>query len=139
MDEDEGRYLYEKGYASWEQIDEARKWQQTTRGELAEILMSLGVCPRDVYEAKAMRMQVPFVDLTVYRPDSSAIDAVPEHVAKRHNVLPIKRDGNTLYVAMADLNNLIANDAIRLVSGCTVRGVLAVPAEIAAAIDRLYS
>lgn len=133
-----GDYMIEKGYASPEQIEEARKAQQSTRGDLAKILIDLGLNPRDVYEAKAAELQQPFVDLTVYKPDPSAINVVPEHVAKRHNVLPIKKDGNTLYVAMGDTNNITAGDDIRLVSRCQVRGVLAVPEHIEDAISRLY-
>ena len=133
-----GEYMVEKGYASPAQIEEARKAQQSTKGDLAKILIDLGLNPRDVYESKAQEMQVPFVDLTVYKPDQSALNVVPEHVAKRHNVLPIKKDGTTLYVAMSDLNNITANDDIRLVSRCVVRGVLAVPEHIEDSISRLY-
>ncbi len=133
-----GDYMVEKGYASPEQIEEGRKAQQSTKGDLAKILIDQGLNPRDVYESKAQEMQVPFVDLTVFKPDQSAINVVPEHVAKRHNVLPIKKDGSTLYVAMSDMNNITANDDIRLVSRCVVRGVLAVPEHIEDSISRLY-
>src|SRR5947209_8366178 len=133
-----GDYMIEKGYASPAQIEEAKKAQQSTKADLAKILIDLGLNPRDVYESRAQEMQVPFVDLTVYKPDPSAINVVPEHVAKRHNILPIKKDGTTLYVAMSDLNNIQANDDIRLVSRCVVRGVLAVPEHIEDSISRLY-
>jgi type IV pilus assembly protein PilB len=130
--------MLEKGYISANQLDEARKAQQSTRGDLAKIMVDLGVDPRFVYEAKAQEMGVPFVDLSVYKPDPSAINVVPEHIAKRHNVVPVKKDGNTLYVAMADTNNLTAADDLRLVSRCQVRGVLAVPEHIEDTISRLY-
>ncbi len=133
-----GDYMVEKGYASSIEIEEARKAQATTKGDLAKILVDLGLNPKHVYEAKAQEMGVPFVDLTVYKPDASAINLVPQHVAKRHNVLPVKKDGNILYVAMADPNNITASDDLRLVSRCSVRGVLASPDEIEQAIGRLY-
>lgn len=133
-----GDYMLEKGYISPEQLEEARKAQQSTRGDLAKIMVDMGINPRDVYEARAQEMGVPFVDLSVYKPDPSAINVVPEHVAKRHNVIPVKKDGNVLYVAMADTNNLTAADDLRLVSRCQVRGVLAVPEHIEEAISRLY-
>src|SRR5204862_7593040 len=98
----------------------------------------LGLNPRDVYEAKAQEMGVPFVDLSVYKPATEAINVVPEHVAKRHNVLPVRKDNTILYVAMADTNNLNAADDLRLVSRCTVRGVLAVPEHIEDSISRYY-
>ena len=131
-------YMAEKGYASREQIEDARDVQRSTRCDLVTALIALGLNPRDVYESMAQELQVPFVDLTVYKPDQSALNMVPYDIVVRHNVLPIKKDGATLYVAMADLNNITANDDIRLVSRCVVRGVLAVPEHIEDSISRLY-
>jgi len=122
-----GDYMIDKGYASPTEIEEARKAQSTTKGDLAKILVDLGLNPKHVYESKAQEMGVPFVDLSVFKPEVSAINIVPQHVAKRHNVLPVKKDGNILWVAMADPNNITASDDLRLVSRCSVRGVLASP------------
>jgi len=133
-----GDYMIDKGYASPTEIEEARKAQSTTKGDLAKILVDLGLNPKHVYESKAQEMGVPFVDLSVFKPEVSAINIVPQHVAKRHNVLPVKKDGNILWVAMADPNNITASDDLRLVSRCSVRGVLASPDEIEQAISRLY-
>lgn len=133
-----GDYLVEKGYASAQEVEDAKKAQQSTKGDLAKILVDLGLNPTHVYEAKAAELGQPFVDLTIYKPDASALNVVPEHVAKRHNVLPVKKDGSILYVAMGDTNNITAADDLRLVSRCTVRGVLAVPDHITDAIARLY-
>ncbi|HZT43017.1 MAG TPA: ATPase, T2SS/T4P/T4SS family [Chthonomonadaceae bacterium] len=133
-----GDYMVEKGYVSPQQIEEARKAQQSTRGDLAKILVDMGVNPRDVYESKAQELGVPFVDLQAYKPDASALNVVPEHIAKRYNVLPVKKDGNKLWVAMGDTNNLNAADDLRLVSRCHVYGVLAVPEHIEEAISKNY-
>src|SRR5580700_9120766 len=133
-----GDYMIEKGYATATEIDEAKKAQSTTKGDLAKILVDLGLSAKHVYESRAQEMGVPFVDLAVFKPDPSAINLVPAHVAKRHNVLPVKKDGNILYVAMADPNNITASDDLRLVSRCSVRGVLAAPDEIEDAIGRMY-
>ena len=133
-----GDYMVEKNYIGREQLEEARKAQQSTRGDLAKIMIDMGINARDVYEAKAQEMGLPFVDLSVYKPDASAINVVPEHVAKRLNVLPVRKDGNTLFVAMTDTNNITANDDLRLVSRCVIRPVIAVPSQIEDAISRLY-
>ncbi len=130
--------MLDKRYASPEQLAQARETQRVGAGDLARILIEMGLNPRDVYEAKAQEMQVPFVDLTVFKPDQSAIDAVPYYLANKHNILPIKKDGATLYVAMSDLYNTAANEELRLASGCRVRGVLAVPEHIAQSIAHLY-
>jgi type IV pilus assembly protein PilB len=130
--------MLEKGYASATQIEEARKAQQSTRGDLAKIMIEMGINARDVYESKAQETGVPFVDLTVYKPDASALNVVKAEVAKKYNVLPVKKQDNILFVAMGDTNNLQAQDTLRLVSRCQVRPVLAVPEHIEDAIGRLY-
>ena len=132
-------YMLEKGYASREQIEDARDVQRSTRCDLVTAVIALGLNPRDVYESKAQELHVPFVDLTVYKPDQSALDVVPYDIVVRYNVLPIKKDGATLYVAMADLTNITANDDLRLASKCRIRGVLAVPEAITASIERMYN
>ena len=66
----------------------------------------MGVDGRKVYEAKAQELGVPFADLSKFKPEPSAINVVPEHVAKRHTVLPLKKDGTMLWVAMSDPGKL---------------------------------
>ena len=131
-------YMLEKQYATETQLEEARKAQQSTKGDLAKILVEMGVDGRKVYEAKAQEMGVPFADLSKFKPEPSAISVVPEHVAKRHTVLPLKKDGTMLWVAMGDPGNLQASDDLRLVSRCTIKPVLAPPADIEDAIGRNY-
>ena len=134
-----GDYMVEKGYLNSTQLEEARKSQQNTRGDLAKILVNSGIDAKFVYEAKAQELGLPFVDLSVYKPDPSALNVIPAHIAKRHSVVPVKKDGNMLYVAMSDPNNITAQDDLRLVSRCTIRGVMAVPAHIEDALSRLYA
>jgi ornithine carbamoyltransferase len=132
-------YLFEKGYASAEQMEQAKEAQKSSNEDLIKILLEIGLNPLHVYEARAHRLGQPFIDVTVYRPDPDALGAVPVEVATRLNVLPVKIDGKILYVAMSDTNDMVAADELRLVSNCTVRGVHAVPAHITDAILRNYA
>ncbi len=133
-----GDYMLEKQYLTQTQLDEARKAQQSTRGDLAKILVEMGIDGRKVYEAKAQEMGVQYANLAIFKPEPSAINVVPEHVAKRHNVMPLKKQDNILFVAMADPGNLQASDDLRLVSRCTIRPVMAPPADIEETIGRSY-
>ncbi len=133
-----GDYMLEKQYIAPNELEDALKTHRAAGGDLAKVLIDLGLNPVHVFEAKAQEAGLPFVDLTKYQVDSNAVSAVPEHIAKRYNVLPIKKDGTTLYVAMSDTNNLQALDDLRLVSRCTIRGVLAVPDQIEDSIGHLY-
>jgi type IV pilus assembly protein PilB len=104
-----------------------------------EVYEAMAQNPRDVYEAIAGERGVPFVDLSVYKPEPSAVYVVPEHVARANNCLPLKKDHNVLFVAMADIDNRQAQDTLRLVSHCRIRPVLAAPEPLRVAIERAYS
>jgi len=136
-----GEYLVQEGYITREQLQQAQEAAKASRTDLARVLVEQGFASeRDVYRAKAQEMGVGFVDLSRYAPEPAAVNVVPEHIAKRHNVIPVKKDTatNTLHVAMADLNNPYAADDLRLVSRCNIRGVLAAPSDIEDAIARVY-
>jgi len=136
-----GEYLVEKKFISIDQLKQAQDMQKQSRGDLGKILIELGFATeRDVTEGKAHELGLQFVDLTRFTPEPSAVNVVPENIAKRYNVIPIRKDSatNTLYVAMGDVNNPYAADDLRMVSRCTVRAVLASPSAIEDAISRAY-
>lgn len=133
-----GDYMVEKGYLSPQELDNAKKTQQNTKGDLAKILVDMGINPVHIYEAKAAETSKSFVDLGVYKPEQTAVNVVPVNIAKRFTALPIKKEGNILYVAMSNPDDLQALDSLRLVSRCTIRGILAVPDHIEDFINRLY-
>jgi type IV pilus assembly protein PilB len=136
-----GEYLVDKGYITAEQLKQAQEMQKQSGTPLARLLVEAGFASeRDVTEARAQEMGLPFVDLNKFAPEASAINVVPEHIAKRHNVIPVKKDSatNTLIVAMADTSNPYAADDLRVVSRCTIRTALAAPSAIEDAIARAY-
>ncbi len=134
-----GEYLLEKGLITQEQLEDARKVQESTGKELVQILIDQAiVSERDAYEAKAFELGMPFVDLDRVQPEPSALNVVKEHIAKRYNVIPVKKDGNILYLAMADPNNVMAIDDVRVNSRCVVRQVIAAPGAIEDAIRKAY-
>ncbi len=134
-----GEYMVEKNYISADQFQQAQDMQKQSRTEIGKLLIEMGFAnERDVTEARAQELGLPFVDLTRHAPEPAAVNVVPENIAKRHNVIPVKKDANTLFVAMADVNNPYAADDLRMVSKCTIRPVLAAPGAIEDAISRIY-
>ena len=134
------QFLVQKGYLKQEQFEEAQKVQQQTKNpDLGKVLVELGmVGEREVLQAKAQEMGIAFADLDRVSIESSAINALPERVAKNHSVVPVKKQDNVLYVAMHNTNNLQAIDDIAMASGCRVIPVLAVPGAIEDALKKYY-
>ncbi|MFQ3586131.1 MAG: ATPase, T2SS/T4P/T4SS family [Fimbriimonadaceae bacterium] len=133
-------YLLKKGYLKQEQLAEAKKVQEQTKEvDLGKVLVQLGmVGEREVLEGKAQEMGYAFANLDNITIDSSAINVVPERIAKNHGVIPVRKDGTTLWLAMSNVNNIQAQDDVRMVSGCRVIPVMAVPGAIEDALKKYY-
>ncbi|GMU30979.1 MAG: pilus biosynthesis protein TapB [Chthonomonadaceae bacterium] len=134
-------FLLEKGYITSAQLDEAKKvQQQTSEPDLGKVLVTLGmVGERAVLEGKAAESGYPFVDLDNVQIESNAINVVPERIVKLHSAIPVRKEGNNLWVAMANISDLRAQDDITMASGCRVHPVMAVPGAIEDAIKKYYS
>ncbi|MCH8979131.1 MAG: Flp pilus assembly complex ATPase component TadA [Armatimonadetes bacterium] len=133
-------YLLEKGYVTKEQLDEALKIQkQTNNPDLGRVLIDLGyVGEREVLEAQAQEAGHQYVDLDNLKVDSSAVNVVPERIVKLHSVMPIRKDGTTIWLAMSNPSDIPALDDVRLASGCFVKPAVALPGAIEDAIKKHY-
>ena len=132
-------FLLQKGFLKKEQADEAIKVSQQTNASLEKTIVQLGFCgEREVLQAKAQEAGLGFADLDRMTIDSSALNVVPERIVKNHNAIPVRKDGQSLWIAMSNPNNLAAIDDFRSASGCRVIPVLAVPGAIDDAIRKNY-
>jgi type IV pilus assembly protein PilB len=137
---DIGDLLIEAQVITPDQLNEAKEVQKTAPGDLGQIILDLGFANlKQVMQARARLMNIQFVDLTTQKLDPTAVAAVPEHVVKRHNVIPVFKNGNRLMVAMSDTQNIKAMDDLRVVTrGLQIVPALALPDAIAEAIERNY-
>jgi type IV pilus assembly protein PilB len=134
------QYLLEKGYVKKEQIDEAEKVRSQSKStDIGRVLVDLGfVVEREMLEPKAPEDGFAFVDLDRYQIDSGAVNMVPERIARNHSVMPVRKEGNVLYVAMPNPGNIQAIDDVQMVSRLKVTPVRAVPGAIEDAIRKYY-
>ena len=63
--------------------------------------------------------------------------SIPIDAARRYHALPIRIDGDELVVAMSDPANILAIDDLRIVTGYSVRPVVATESDLANAIEKL--
>ncbi len=136
-----GDYLVELGFITDQQLDAALKEQKEKGGKLGAILIQLGFLSEDILLAILGKQSgVSYVSLEEYGeiPDE-AIRAVPETIAKNQMLVPIKKEGNLLTIAIADPLNVFATDDLKLLTGCDIRMVVASDNEIKAALEKYYS
>src|SRR3989304_7644147 len=67
-----------------------------------------------------------------------ALQLIPEAMARKYGAIPIKMNGNTLQVAMANPADIMALEALATFSHMRIEPVLATLEEIREAIDFSY-
>jgi type IV pilus assembly protein PilB len=135
-----GELLLGRGLISDEQLEMARE-QAVQRGRsLGRVVIEMGfVTEAGLVAILAEQLGLEFLDLTDVAIDASAVAAVPEPTARRHNCIPVRFDDDgRLVLAMADPANVVAVDDIRAMTKKEVRTVVATKADVVAAINRHY-
>jgi len=131
--------LLESSLISQDQLAKALESQQTGGGSLSYNLVKTGAISEMAFaEFMGQVYNVPAVDLEATSVDNTAVDLIPAEVATKFQVVPIKREGRILTVAMANPDNIFAIDDIKFITGFDVRPVVATESAIKKAIDRLY-
>jgi type IV pilus assembly protein PilB len=137
-----GEFLVEKGVLTDDQLRQARDVQKSATGDLGDIIVDLGFASeRNVTACRAQEMGLPYIDLSRQTIEPEVLKLVPEHIVRRYNVLPVKREpNNRLLVAVSDpKSTIVALDDIRIVSKHQPVIALATKTDIEDVIERMYS
>jgi type IV pilus assembly protein PilB len=86
----------------------------------------------------SMRFGVPSVDLGTVPLDRDLIADVPYDVARRYEMLPIRRDGAALVVAMSNPSNSPARSALAESTGLKIEVLVAPRSALVRTIERFY-
>jgi len=138
-----GEWLAGQGLISPDQLRIALMEQTVSGLPLGRQLISLGFINDSVLrDVLAQNAGESSIDLAHVVADPEAIALTPEHLARRHHVLPLAADSEarTLTVAVPDLFNLVALDQLRahLEGRYDIRPVLAAEAQILEHLDKFY-
>ncbi len=90
----------------------------------------------DILAALAARFRMPVADLE--QVSNEARDALPESLARKYRVLPLRVTSSTIDIATADPHDLDCERNVGFATGRTVRMNLAAPARIVERITEVY-
>ena len=82
------------------------------------------VNPAQLAAANSIEFGIPLFDVGTLDANQSAIKLVNEELVRKHNVLPLFRRGNRLFVGIADPTNTQALDEIKFQSNLVVEAIL---------------
>ena len=109
------------------------------RERLGELLVTLGlVAQREVTDALAQQFGLSIIESGAYPEFPILEERVSPRFLRQSHALPIKEDENELVLAMTDPTDRYTIDAFAMVTGRTIRPLLALPNELEAAMERLY-
>ena len=134
-----GDLLVREGLINQEQLQRALADQKGSNEKLGSILVRLDFINEDqLIDFLSKQYGIPSITLTQLDVDSEVVKLVPAQIARKYEVLPIKRSGNQLTLAMADPTNVFAVDDVGFMTNLQVVPVVASQGAIRKAIDRLY-
>ena len=126
-----GGILISEGKISEEQLRLATETQRNDRGDLGDILLSLGyVTMMDLAQAVARRLKLDFVELTENDVDRGLLTIIDQRILRKHGVMPVRVVDERLLVAMSDPKDLYALEDLRMISGYPVKPVVATAEDI---------
>ena len=134
-----GDLLVREGLISQKQLDQALGEQRASGDRLGYTLVKHGfVREIEVTKMLARQFRVPAVDLSRFEVDPKLIKLVPADVALKNTVLPLKREGRTLTVAMVEPTDMRVLDDLKFVTRYDIFPVIAGEFTLRNAIERYY-
>ncbi|THE15293.1 type II secretion system protein GspE [Bacillus timonensis] len=133
-----GDLLIEAGLLTEQQLKQALEDQSESQ-KLGDILLQKGfITEQQLIEVLEFQLGIPHVSLFRYPIDTSLTTLIPKEMARRHHLIALRKDGDKLFVAMADPMDYYAIEDLRLTTGFQIEPVIASKDEIIRAINKFY-
>jgi type IV pilus assembly protein PilB len=135
-----GEMMVESGLITKEQLLLGLKSQKANGGKLGENLVRVGALLDEEeiasFVAKQMnlgRIALPDIDL-----EEEVVKIIPQDLSLKYTVVAVSRTNKVLTVATADPKNVYVLDAIKFITGCTVKPVVAPEGQIRAVLEKFF-
>jgi type IV pilus assembly protein PilB len=134
-----GDILLHGHFITREQLDAALKYQRVKGGRLGNCLLKLGFMTEEIlHSVLSLQFGLEIVQPATCEVGTDVLKLVPRELAIRLQVVPIRREGNVLVVAMSDPNDVSLFDELRFRTGLRIKPVLSSEAQIREGIDKHF-
>jgi type IV pilus assembly protein PilB len=135
-----GQLLMKAGVITDGQLNDAIEVHKATGSPLGRVLVELGYATQGaILAVMAQQIGIPYVDFAERKPDPIAVAVVPKDLATRYVLMPVGFDEQgRLLVAMADPQNVLALDDLRIITGYEIRPAISTKDDILAAVEDAY-
>jgi len=134
-----GEILIKEGLITREQLHQALAEQRASKHRLGYVLVKLGLVQElEITKLLARQYRMPAVDLSRFEVDPKLVKLIPGDLASKHVVLPLKREGRTLTIAMADPTDHGLLEDLKFITRYDLFPVIAGEYTLRALIERHY-
>ncbi len=134
-----GELLLQTAMISLEDLEAAQQESEQTGARLSYILVANDhLSEADVTSVISSEYHLPSVDLTSVEVDERAVAMVPADFASKHALLPIKRSGRTLTVALADPSDPTLLDILKFITRLDIELMVAGEVSLRSLIEKHY-
>ncbi|WP_141431851.1 GspE/PulE family protein [Bacillus sp. 03113] len=133
-----GELLIEAGMISKEQLQSALN-EKNADQKLGDALLQQGfITEQQLIEVLEFQLGIPHISLYRYPFDTVLFSLISKETAKRNQLIPLKKNGDKLFVAMADPMDYLAIDDLRLSTGFQIEPAIATKDDILRSINKFY-
>jgi type IV pilus assembly protein PilB len=134
-----GEALLREGLINKDQLAAALREQKQNGTGIGYNLVKLGYLPElELVKVLARTHRMPAVDLSKFEVDPKIAKLIPSELATKNLVLPLKRDGRTLTVAVADPTNMGVIDDLKFITRYDISPVIAGEFTLRNTIEKFY-
>ena len=134
-----GQILVKANLITPEQLEEGLALQKTSGGRIGSNLAKLGyISEEEIASHLSRQYGVPPADLGNAKIDPAILKLIPAEVAHKYMIIPLRRSGSTLTVAMVNPVDIFAIDDVRFMTGYNIKPMVAPETSIQNALNKYY-
>jgi len=108
------KFILDSGLVSKEDLEQARLEAAKSGQSVGDTLISDGkITPDNLRRIQALVLGISFIDLKDKKIPFEILSIIPEPIARSHSIVAVSETDSTLEVAMLDVSDLSAIDAIK--------------------------
>lgn len=133
-----GDLLVESGVITAEQLDYAltTKMKEEKLGDF--LIKENFLTEQQLIEVLEFQLGIPHISLNQFSISPELLQLIPAELAKRANIMPIRKDKNKLFIAMADPMDYFAIEEVRMTTGCQIETSIAAKDDLYRTITKYY-
>jgi type IV pilus assembly protein PilB len=122
-----------------EQLNQALEVQKEKGGRLSDIIVALKfVKESELVLTLSQGLGFLLIDLKRFKIDYEIVKIIPIEIARKYQIIPISKMGDTITLAMADPLNIFAIDHVAVLTGYKINPIISSSQDIAQTIELAY-